>query len=541
MQGDMFGDVPDAPKEPEIGSSFRTAVQQLRDGALAAKQDREQREAAEAEAASDAAMREHQRREAERERAEEAERQAALDEADMARPADNVIPMRREREPKNDGRGDFFAIDHRLWPKVCGLGLNAAVAYLVLARGTGGDNRTTSWSVNAIEKRTNISRAAANKAVLTLQVAGLIDKGGKPRRPQYFIEPLSRAGADPNSDLTPDEAKMLSAFKGLKSDGLDALEEVPETAAKHAWMGLRKPRQVAMALAKRGLLEHVTGDWFKLTKKGGLGTEEGDWTWLPNILVEPMEGAASPIERVRQSQFLPALQLFIDMYHAHDLKGGRGVEWRDGLGLRDVFERHKVGENSIYVIWGFKPLHSRIWPSGTLAKPLRAYANESSSHMTVFWKALRILTNAGLVGDVPHLIESNDFADPDEAGDKATHTSSSGEVIHPLPHRRRWPGLSHPDEAAITAAAERASQAMVSVGQWTAAVEKGCSFVVPVKASIPDVALVGIYRLRHAPKTAATRDWGSSAEEWRGYVAHYDQLAAPKTAAGSAISRGDQG
>src|SRR4051812_29531103 len=47
--------------------------------------------------------------------------------------------------------GIFFAIDNRLWERVCALGLNEAVAYLVQARGTGRDNRTTTWSVEAIE------------------------------------------------------------------------------------------------------------------------------------------------------------------------------------------------------------------------------------------------------------------------------------------------------------------------------------------------------------------------------------------------------
>lgn len=542
-QGVLFAGIPDAPVDP-IGKPFLAAVGKTLAGAEEAMRERQRLDAIEAGQAAEEAA-----RQAEMDAAataivavepEGAEPETML--ADAPHPFDNVIPLRPKREKKNDGTGDFFAIDHRLWPKVCGLGLNAAVAYLILARGTGGDNRTTSWSVNAIEKRTNISRAAANKAVLALRLSGLIDKGGKPRRPQYFIEPLSRAGADIADDMTADEAKVLAAFKGLKSDGLDPVESVPETAAKHEWMGLRKPRQIAMALVSKGLLEHVTGDWFKLTKKGGLSADEGDWTWLPNILVEPMEGAASPVERIRQSQFLPALHLFIDMYHAHDLKGGSGVEWRSALGLRDAFERHKVGEHSIYVVWGFKPTVSRIWPGGPLAKPLLAHATKRDGHMAIFWKALRVLTDAGLVGAIPHLVESNDYLDADDKGDKPTGVSETGAIIHPLPHTgKRRAGLAHPDETAITSAAERASKAMVSPGQWEAAINKGVAFVVPVKASIPDVDLVGIYRLRHAPKTSATREWGASAEEWRAYAAHYDEMAAPQSAAGPAISRGDQG
>jgi hypothetical protein len=35
---------------------------------------------------------------------------------------------------KSRGTGEFFAIDRRTWGYVCGLGINAAVVYLVLAR-----------------------------------------------------------------------------------------------------------------------------------------------------------------------------------------------------------------------------------------------------------------------------------------------------------------------------------------------------------------------------------------------------------------------
>jgi hypothetical protein len=61
--------------------------------------------------------------------------------------------------------GDFFAIDRRTWARVCGLGMNPAVAYLVLARFTGKTNRTTAASVHAIETYTSISRGRARVAI----------------------------------------------------------------------------------------------------------------------------------------------------------------------------------------------------------------------------------------------------------------------------------------------------------------------------------------------------------------------------------------
>ena len=81
----------------------------------------------------------------------------------------------------------FFAVDNRTWLRVCQLGINPAVAYLVLARGSGGDNRITAWSVNAIETYTGIGRPRARKAIAILKSSGLIreDQGGT--RPRYSI------------------------------------------------------------------------------------------------------------------------------------------------------------------------------------------------------------------------------------------------------------------------------------------------------------------------------------------------------------------
>lgn len=80
--------------------------------------------------------------------------------------------------------GRFFQIDRDAWLGVGDLGLNAAIAYLVLACGTGRDNRTTAWSVNAIEKYTGIGRSSAKRAVAALIINGFLSQtlsGGKPR------------------------------------------------------------------------------------------------------------------------------------------------------------------------------------------------------------------------------------------------------------------------------------------------------------------------------------------------------------------------
>ena len=42
--------------------------------------------------------------------------------------------------------GNFFRVDRRSWAAVCELGMSPAVAYLVLAQGTDGNNRLTKFS-----------------------------------------------------------------------------------------------------------------------------------------------------------------------------------------------------------------------------------------------------------------------------------------------------------------------------------------------------------------------------------------------------------
>lgn len=93
-------------------------------------------------------------------------------------------PVRRTRK---SGIGKFFWIDREKWAKVCELGINPAIAYLVLARGSGRNNRHTAWSVNAIEKHTGISRGRAKKAIKVLCESGMVRKINGGTQPRYNL------------------------------------------------------------------------------------------------------------------------------------------------------------------------------------------------------------------------------------------------------------------------------------------------------------------------------------------------------------------
>lgn len=85
---------------------------------------------------------------------------------------------------------NFFVIGKTQWADACKLGMNPAIAFLVLARGTGGDNITTSWSAEAVRKTAGIAWVRANDAIEILEKARLVSrppkKSGRPSRKLSF-------------------------------------------------------------------------------------------------------------------------------------------------------------------------------------------------------------------------------------------------------------------------------------------------------------------------------------------------------------------
>jgi len=76
---------------------------------------------------------------------------------------------------RKKAKGHFFAIDRNRFQQVCpALGMNPGVAYLVLTRFSGHDNRVTSASVRAVETYTGISRGRAREAIHTLIASKII-------------------------------------------------------------------------------------------------------------------------------------------------------------------------------------------------------------------------------------------------------------------------------------------------------------------------------------------------------------------------------
>jgi hypothetical protein len=372
----------------------------------------------------------------------------------------------RGQEPR--AKGGFFAVDSRVWPKVCALGMNEPVAYLVQARGTGRDNRTTAWSVDSIERYTGISRHRAAAALKRNQGAGLTGllRGGS--KPQYDLTPFSELpGADPRPPLSSCEALVVDwVAREIELDRRDLRHA--RRAAKKGWL-LEHEAEFAIAPAPR---------------------VEPDLIWLPNELVTGAADEVPPLELVRQTQDPMTLRLLIEMYHAQNLRADGGVSRRL---LRKEFERVKVGEQAQFVVWGFRGAAEWVNWDDRLTEPHRREKlteEEKAAGKNAgvdFFRRTAQLSDLGLIEWVPHLVET---------------AEASGEIIHPVAtvSSESW-------EARLAVAAFDAGRSLLTEGQYDWAINNGFNLLVPVPRHIANVQLIGIARLRYRPHTRVTAAW----------------------------------
>jgi hypothetical protein len=289
--------------------------------------------------------------------------------------------------------------------------MNEAVAYLVLACGTGGDNRTTSWSSQALHKYSGIAWERGKAAIEHLIESGLIRQGKEHTR--------------------------------------------------------QKPCYELVAL-----------------KKGKAEIDSDDLLWLPNTIVTgTSNGEPSPIKRLRSSGDPWALRLFVDLYKAQNLRddGGinRAIFW-------ESFERKRVGERGIFVIWGFKGGTKTLQLEGPFAAHMERPQKEEEHPV---WESVCLLEQMGLLTYVPHLFENS---------------SPQAEPIHAYGVNRKG---EEPIESEIGEVADSAARRLCQEWAIEEAINEGFEYLCPVPQTLPDVQLIGVARLRYRPHTSRTAAW----------------------------------
>lgn len=401
-----------------------------------------------------------------------------------------------------DGRGGFFAVDRRAWHLVSGLGLNPAVAYLVMARGTGGDNRTTKWSTNAIEQRTGIARSRCKAAVEALEKAGVVwrDPASKRDHPHYKLVPAHEVPGCEDAPPAPLDAERAKVHAALGDGWVEVPVSLPRRGEAYQHWGTTRPRWVAESLAKSGHAEQwKNGQHFRAVRYDAEAAGRPDWIWLPNALVDGAAGEVPPVELVRQTHSLLTLRLLVNIYGAQVLDENGGIHFRR---IREEYKRHKVGERGSLVAWGFAPSVERAWPDAsfiagqfpTSFPPEPADAAHKAA-MAEFWACWSRLKNLGLVEYVGHLV---------------TADSADGEAMHPI----ALPGTGRPVERALGEAANRAALALVTEGQDEWAEQQGVVMMAPVQRHIENVQMVGVARLLYRPRTARTLAFIAREDEW---------------------------
>jgi hypothetical protein len=396
------------------------------------------------------------------------------------------------------GRGSFFAIDRRAWARVCKLNINAMTAYLVLARGTGHDQRTTSWSVNAIETHTGIGRPRAQKAIDALVQAGLVR--------------ITRGGTKPKYSIIP--AHEVPHCEGYPPPEMDAAEQnLFDRLVSGATFVPANLRTIAAALVKKGWARSASKrfEHCHAIPYDAEAAVKPDWIWLPNDIIDGAAGETAPVELVRQTQNAPTLRLLIDLYHAQTLASDGGIHWRS---IRQQFARHKVGEHGSLIVYGFQRGKYATWGdepfvaahmTGELETVVGPDQKEDRG-WSIFWGAWHQLVDLGLVVLVEHLVEAD---------------NDVGNVIHPYAASA---GGEAP-ERRVGRAAHEAGMAMLTEAQQNKAEANGLHLA-PVPAHITEVQMVGIARLRYRPRTSATAAWFTRMAEWNEIADRYDELAA---------------
>jgi hypothetical protein len=264
-------------------------------------------------------------------------------------------------------RGNFFAIDRRAWHYVCDLDdINPAMAYLVQARGTGVDNRTTAWSTHAVEQYTPMARSRAKEAIELLIKAKATKQISSSTRPRYKLAPPHEIPAIVEAAPLPD----------------------------HDYFADPPPNPVS---------------------------KEPQWIWLPNELVTSTGAAGElpPICLVHNTGDPMLLRLLVDLYDAQNLVDNGGVSFREVIWQK--YFRVEIGLYAEFVIYGFLLAGGITVRTGSeVALPhmrdLSAREKKAGEDIARdFWRRLARLTELGLVEWVPHLV---------------TNDSDRAEIIH---------------------------------------------------------------------------------------------------------------
>ncbi|MGI4793635.1 MAG: hypothetical protein ACRYG8_06015 [Janthinobacterium lividum] len=346
------------------------------------------------------------------------------------------------------------------------------------------------------------------------------DPASKPSYPKYKIvsahEIVGCEGYPPPA-VNVEQQRTLTLLAG-------GWIEVPKSISTKApteyqrW-GSFFPRGIAEHLVRLGHAElNSDRKRFRAIPYDAEAAARPDWIWLPNALVDGADGEVPPVELVRQTGSGLTLCLLVNLYAAQALDENGGIHWRR---IRQDYARLKVGEQGAFIVWGFVPGSTQVWPDAVFAAPHFAAVNDETGRKAAweeFWECWGRLRSLGLVEFVGHLVDAD---------------TAEGEIMYPV----ALPGTGLPIEQELGRAAREAGRRMVTSGQWDWAISQEVAMLAPVRRHVEGVQMLGIARLRYHPRTNRTCAFLAREEEWQ------ETLERLQTAGADALatSREDQG
>lgn len=361
------------------------------------------------------------------------------------------------------GKGNFFAIDLPTFDKVCALGdPDVAASYLVLAAGTGADNRTSSWSREAINRRTNLNWRKADAAILKLEGAGLVRWIAKNTRKTRI-------------DLVPVETRI-----GMGPAAKSVVERIRNG-------GLPKPSE------ERAVNEALSKGWINTDDEGSYSCVENVGSkpvWLPKSIVGDELGrtidGTTIVERIRKGRDALAFHLLAHLAYRQNLAELWGI---DRYILGKTFNAETVHQTpSLNVIQFSRDESYMRWTEDTAAHKQA----DKDKGLRAFFDRVRFLEDVGAI-EWAYFVAEDD-----------SHDSILMFPVALVRHDKLV--LDQPEtitgvygNAAACAIAERSWQ------DWEALAPG--HFMLPVDRMNRKAAMVGVPRLRGMAKTRNASRW----------------------------------
>lgn len=385
---------------------------------------------------------------------------------------------------KAKNRGHMFLVDLPTYAAVCDLGdPDVAAVYLILAAGTGADNRTSTWSREAVNKRTGLNWRKADACIAKLEQAGFVRwlSGKGTRKPRLDL---------PLLDKRPRMQKHVAELAERIMHG-----EQPLTA---------KDKGAATIGKDQGWLAHdEDGTWRFVAERPMVKA------YLPNALVGDETGKATGestiVDRIRLSRDPMAFRLLVDLYALQDLAEHGGV---NRYSYFREFERETVRATGQFQIWRFHNNTRKVRLDAGLQhhtrKPTEEEKARGYNNAKGFYAAAGILEDSGALEWVYYLAEDS---------------QSDSTRVYPVAVERHGKVVWSELESIVGGYATRAACALSdhSPAPWEDDMPR--EFLLPAERLAREAALVGVPRLRCRAKTTNAARWRKElVEEANGVV-----------------------